>query len=393
MKIAVPQRPRNKTAVSRKAKIATSNLSRSKGQSNPRHNPINIPHPVGTICTTNHNAGRMDPTTRKLLRIGDWTVDPASSQISRPIPGPIPDRSSAQTETARLEARTMLLLLCLADHAGQVVSIDDLLTHVWSGVIVTPDSVYQAVTSLRRQLGDDPKQPTYIATVPRLGYRMVANVSPWPPTPPPTPSTTEAATNPNPATKPSKKLPTSFLWTATAILVLALVAAGLGAAIITWVIHGKVSFHRSSSPITPTQPSLPQKSVAVIPFLDLTQGMKEEEFADGITEELIDKLTKIPGLRVPSATASFYFKDKQIPVADIAKNLGVAYILDGSVRKSGTWIRVDARLIRADNGYIVWSHTYDQPMKNILMVQDDIATAVAKALSTSIGAAPPAQPE
>jgi transcriptional activator of cad operon len=139
--------------------------------------------------------------------------------------------------------------------------------------------------------------------------------------------------------------------------------------------------------------TLPQKSVAVIPFLDLTEGMKEEEFADGITEEMIDKLTKIPGLRVPSATASFYFKGKQIPVADIAKTLGVAYILDGSVRKSGAWIRVDARLIRADNGYIVWSDTYDQPMKNILMVQDDIATAVAKALSTSIGAAPPAQPE
>ncbi len=73
----------------------------------------------------------------------------------------------------------MRLLLCLAEHAGEVVSIDELLEQVWAGVIVTPDSVYQAVTSLRRMLGDDPKQPTYIATVPRLGYRMVASVSPW----------------------------------------------------------------------------------------------------------------------------------------------------------------------------------------------------------------------
>ena len=73
----------------------------------------------------------------------------------------------------------MRLLLCLAEHAGEVVSIDELLEQVWTGVIVTPDSVYQAVTSLRRMLGDDPKQPTYIATVPRLGYRMVASVSPW----------------------------------------------------------------------------------------------------------------------------------------------------------------------------------------------------------------------
>jgi len=319
----------------------------------------------------------MNSSTAKQLRIGDWTVDPTSSQISRPSPS----HTSGQTETARLEARTMLLLLCLADHAGQVVSIDDLLNHVWSGVIVTPDSVYQAITSLRRQLGDDPKQPTYIATVPRLGYRMVAKVSPW--TPPPTLLTTEAATSLNPAAKPRKKLPTSILWTT------ALIAGLLAAGLITWLIHSKVTPRRTSSSAIAT---LPQKSVAVIPFLDLTEGMKEEEFADGITEEMIDKLTKIPGLRVPSATASFYFKGKQIPVADIAKTLGVAYILDGSVRKSGAWIRVDARLIRADNGYIVWSDTYDQPMKNVLMVQDDIASAVAKALSTSIGASQPNRP-
>ena len=99
-----------------------------------------------------------------MLRIGDWCVNPASGQISR------------DGETARVEERTMRLLLCLAEHAGEVVSIDDLLSQVWSDVTVSPDSVYQAVTSLRRLLGDDPKQPTYIATVPRLGYRMVATV-------------------------------------------------------------------------------------------------------------------------------------------------------------------------------------------------------------------------
>jgi TolB-like protein len=104
-----------------------------------------------------------------------------------------------------------------------------------------------------------------------------------------------------------------------------------------------------------------------------------------MTEELIDKFSKSPGLRVASPTASFYFKGKQIAVAEIARTLGVAYVLDGSVRRSGTWVRVDVRLIRADNGYVVWSETYDQPMTNILMVQDDIADAVTKALKASIG--------
>src|SRR3954469_10489968 len=99
--------------------------------------------------------------------MGAWRVDPAIGQISR------------GEETVRVEARTMRLLLCLAQRAGEVVSIEDLLNEVWSGVIVTPDSVYQGVTSLRRVLGDDPKRPTYIATVPRLGYRMIASVSVW----------------------------------------------------------------------------------------------------------------------------------------------------------------------------------------------------------------------
>ena len=109
----------------------------------------------------------MERPTAIMLRIGDWCVNPKSGQISR------------EGEIARLDERTLRLLLCLAGQAGEVISIDDLLNQVWSGVIVTPDSVYQAVASLRRVLGDDPKQPLYIATVPRLGYRLVATVSPW----------------------------------------------------------------------------------------------------------------------------------------------------------------------------------------------------------------------
>src|SRR5580698_8250412 len=109
----------------------------------------------------------MEPAATTMLRIGDWCVDPQSGQISRDGPA------------VRVEARTMRLLLCLAARPGEVVSIEELLSQVWPDVAVSQDSVYQAVTSLRRLLGDDPKQPAYIATVPRLGYRMVAAVSPW----------------------------------------------------------------------------------------------------------------------------------------------------------------------------------------------------------------------
>lgn len=301
----------------------------------------------------------------------------------------------------------MRLLMCLADHAGEVVSIDDLLDKVWSDVTVAPDSVYQAVASLRRVLGDNPKQPTYIETVPRLGYRMVAKVSPWTDQPVTqtsaetniqtlalqTPVREQPASTTNSPDEPKKSAsrPQTGLTLAAGIALCLLLVVAL-------VVYGKFAKNNSlASSTNGTAEALAaqaEKSIAVLPFLDLTDAMNEEPFADGMTEELIDKLSKIPGLRVPSATSSFYFKGKlwprshgtpQMTVADIAKALGVAYVLDGSVRKSGTRLRVDARLIRANNGFVIWSESYDRPFDDILMVQDDIAGEVAKALQTSIG--------
>jgi TolB-like protein/DNA-binding winged helix-turn-helix (wHTH) protein len=299
------------------------------------------------------------------LRIGDWCVNPASGQISR------------NGESARVEERTMRLLLCLAKHAGEVVSIDDLLSEVWPEVNVSPDSVYQAVTSLRRLLGDDPRQPTYIATVPRLGYRMVAKVSPWV-----EPPTIERSPGPDgehstPASEASGAYGrTGIVWATLISLALVVLFAFLFRAMFVNNNHAALTAVAAQ----------PQKSIAVLPFLDLTEGMKEEEFADGMTEELIDKLSKIQSLRVPAPTSSFYFKGKQIPVADIARTLGVVYVLDGSVRKSGGRLRVAARLVRAESGYVIWSETYDRPFNDILMVQDDIAGEVTKALKESIEA-------
>ena len=111
--------------------------------------------------------------------------------------------------------------------------------------------------------------------------------------------------------------------------------------------------------------------------------MHEETFADGMTEELIDRLSKVPGVRIASATSSFYFKGKQITVVEIARSLGVAHVLDGSVRKSGNRIRVAARLVCADRSFVIWSESYDRPFDDILMVQDDIAIQVKKALQRS----------
>ena len=302
----------------------------------------------------------MSSTSKAAFRVGTWLVNPGTGEISR------------GDEALRLEGREMLLLQCLAERTGEVVSVDELLNRVWPGVVVSPDSVYQAVASLRRQLGDDSRQPTYIATVPRLGYRMVAKVTKVEDSSEPAEMRVATSAGRGPETS---KIQAKWVVGTVVLVGLAIVA--------TWsvLVRNRTAANPSASSVL-ASPN--QRSIAVLPFLDLTDGMKEEEFADGITEELIDSLSKIPDFRVPAATASFYYKEKRVPVADIAEALGVAYVLDGSVRKSAGRFRVAARLVRAENGYVIWSETYDRPLVDKILVQEDIAGEVTKALRASI---------
>ena len=299
------------------------------------------------------------------LRIGDWSVRPLAGQMTR------------GDETVRVEARTMRLLLCLAENAGEVVSIDDLLDQVWQGVIVTPDSVYQAVTALRRLLGDDPKQPAYIATVPRRGYRMVATVVAGGDSVV-LPIASQAAANDEFERRtdvaPRKTRRPSYLWLRIAVGVVM-----LGGATLYLLLH-----HAPPPQVAAVAAAPNPRSIAVLPFLDLTDAMNEEPFADGMTEELIDKLSQSHDLHVAPPTSSFYFKGKQVTVGQVARSLDVAYVLDGSVRKSGNTLRVAARLVRANDGFVAWSETYDRTWNDKLMIQDDIASEVSKALKVSI---------
>jgi len=297
----------------------------------------------------------MDRLTTIALRIGDWCVNPATGQLSK------------NNEVVRLEARTLRLLMVLANRAGETVSIEELLDQVWSGVVVTQDSVYQAVTSLRRLLGDDARQPVYIATVPRLGYRLVAPVSPW----------TEEQISPAPViASTTENAPASISAPAP---------ASAPRALRRWQwIFGAVAVAALGLFLWPAAPP-PEKSVAVLPFLDITsQDMNQEYFADGMTEELINRLSRLPGFKVPSATDSFYFKGKDLPIGEIAGRLRVTYLLDGSLRESGEMFRVTVRLVRATDGYLVWSENYDRPKADTLKVQDEIASRVADALTQAV---------
>jgi len=134
----------------------------------------------------------------------------------------------------------------------------------------------------------------------------------------------------------------------------------------------------------PAATVISNKSVAVLPFLDMSEKKDQEYFADGMAEELIDMLTKIKDLRVPARTSSFYFKGKSEDIPTIARRLMVAHVLEGSVRKYGNHLRVTAQLVRADSGYHLWSQTYDRDLDDVFKVQDEIANAVVQALQISL---------
>ena len=180
---------------------------------------------------------------------------------------------------------------------------------------------------------------------------------------------------------PSPRAPASAAtrWRSAPALWAALAIAGLALGYLAMRQRSPVALATAPVPAAATE-----KSIAVLPFLDMSEKHDQEYFSDGLTEELLDQLAQVPDLRVPARTSSFYFKGKQATIAEIARALGVANVLEGSVRKSGSTIRVTAQLIRADNGYHLWSSSYDRDVKDIFKVQDQIAAAVVDALKAKL---------
>ncbi len=171
---------------------------------------------------------------------------------------------------------------------------------------------------------------------------------------------------------------------ATALAV-AIVAVAVGYALTRPPGVEREAATRAAAPITAgTALAASDKSIAVLPFADMSEKKDQEYFSDGLTEELIGLLAKVPQVKVIARTSSFSFKGKPDDIPTIARKLNVANILEGSVRKSGTQLRVTAQLVRADSGQGIWSETYDRQLKDVFQVQDEIAGAVVAALKVQL---------
>lgn len=241
------------------------------------------------------------------LRIADLRVDPALDEICK------------DGRTIKLEPKAMQLLMCLAERAGQVVSVEELLEKVWKGVVVSQDSVYAAVAALRRRLGDDPKSPRYIANVVRRGYRLIAPVSPWEEQP--------------------------------------------------------------AHPIEDAGQAPPDKpSIVVMPFLNLSGDPAQEYFSDGITEDIITELSRWRLLAVRSRSASFRHRGIAVDTKQVARELNVRYIVEGSVRRLGKRVRINVQLVDAETGNDIWVEKFDHGSDEIFAIQDRVVQTIVSTL-------------
>jgi len=145
-----------------------------------------------------------------------------------------------------------------------------------------------------------------------------------------------------------------------------------------------VAVAAEKAPDTLSDETAPAKSIAVLPFLNMSSDADNEYFSDGVSEEILNVLAAIPELKVASRTSAFRYKNSDLAIEDIADELGVNHVLEGSVRKSGNQVRITAQLIHADDGFHLWSETYDRQLDNIFAIQDEIAGNIAQVLQVQL---------
>ena len=269
-------------------------------------------------------------------------------------------------EVAHIGGKAFALLRLLMRNPQMLVTKNELFDAVWNGMAVSDSVLTTAVKELRQALGDDARKPVIIETVHGRGYRFILPVvvSDEP--------LKEALPAPLAQPRKSRIQKPRKGWIAGGLV------AALAAALL-WLFFPP--FSRDIASVSAAT-SIHPKSVAVLPFRDLSADANQRWFAEGLTEEIQNRLIRTPDLHVISKLTSADFRERDGRLADKASELGVAHILDGSVRRVADNVRVTAKLVRASDGSQLWSQTYDGPASDVISIQEDIAYRIASALKT-----------
>ncbi len=299
----------------------------------------------------------MDPSPQSrpdIWRVGDLVINEGQQRVTR------------GDQVIELPKLSFDLLVALVRNAPNVVSIDALLTSVWPGLVVNPETVVQRVKMLRDALDDRAAEPRYIMALRMRGYRLVAEVS-----------KIEALDSPQRAAAagPEASQPNRRHFAILAAVALALLGA-LG----LWALQ------RGATPVPPApgadDPAL--RTVAVLPFKNLSGDPADAAIALGVPDIVLDRLTSVEGLTVVARDSAFRAGEDSADPAEISQRLRAAFLVDGTVQRSGTMLRVSARLVDARAATTLWSTRYDRPIEELFAMQDDIATQVATALHDRI---------
>ena len=289
------------------------------------------------------------------FRVGPWLVAPSLNRVSR------------NGTTVQLEPKVMSVLVCLAADAPEAVSKEKLLQTVWPDTFVGEGVLVRSIVELRRLFEDDAKEPRVIQTIAKRGYRLVAPVVPGN-------GRISQAAAPAVGGLHSGHLTASKwkLW----LLVVAGVVLLCGLLVTFNVAHLKERLFGRSGPTI--------RSLAVLPLQNLSGDPGQEYFSDGMTEELITELSRIKGLRVISRTSVMNYKQSRKLLPEIARELNVDAIVEGSVLRSGDRVRITAQLISAPNDTNLWAEAYDRDVRDVLTLQANVATDVAQEVHSQV---------
>jgi len=292
----------------------------------------------------------MTSNTPNSFLLGTWKIEPLCGSVVR-----------AGGDPQHLEPKVMDVLVCLALRPNEVVTREELLDLVWEGNVVADEQLTRAISELRHAFNDEPGNPAFIETIPKRGYRLIREVR-------------AVEYGSGDANRVSASPSSRFGERRVRMVGIALVLVALA----------YLAFERYGLYRAPELTVVGEKSIAVLPFVNMSEEQGAEYLSDGFCEDIISLLSVVPGLKVIGRTSSFSFKGKNEDRRVIGQKLGVTTLLDGSVRKSGNTVRIEAQLIDVADGSHIWSGSYDRNLSDMFDVQDQIVSSVVDALDMQV---------
>jgi len=288
------------------------------------------------------------------FQLGPWLVRPSVNTITN------------NGTTVRLEPKVMEVLVCLAQHAGEPVSKEAIIKTVWADAFVSDDALTRSVSELRRALEDNAREPLFVETIPKRGYRILLPVR-------------LVAPESSPQAVFSNTGSTGTNSRAIRIGLLALGATIVAAGIVFGLNIGNLRsrFAGTSAPLT-------IRTLAVLPLQSLSKDPLQEYFSEGMTDALITDLAQIGALKVVSRTTIMRYGRPDKPLPQIARELNVDGIVEGTVQRSGDRVRITAQLIYGPTDQHIWANSFERDVKDMLALQGEIASAIADQIKVKV---------